>query len=182
MTRSVVLLLMAGFSNFAMNVIAFTLIASITPVSYAVANATKRIVIIASSLFFLQNPVTTSNLCGMMVAVLGVLMYNKVSCWSIILKLIVYIYSPFTCSHTFVLAFLWCNSYVYLVLICLQSQSFALYCSVVCLTRIGIPYYLRVVHWLDSFILLADKVWPDYGEKKRVYSAKCPERLESIQT
>ncbi|KAF6034566.1 hypothetical protein EB796_007124 [Bugula neritina] len=77
MTRSVVLLLMAGFSNFAMNVIAFTLIASITPVSYAVANATKRIVIIASSLFFLQNPVTTSNLCGMMVAVLGVLMYNK---------------------------------------------------------------------------------------------------------
>ncbi len=43
-----------------------------------VANVTKRIVVIVSSMLFFRNPVTAWNVAGMVLASLGIVLYNTV--------------------------------------------------------------------------------------------------------
>lgn len=79
---TVVLLLIDGFLNWLQNIIAFTVISLVTPLTYSVSSAFKRIVVIAVSLFILGNPVTGLNILGMMMTCVGVLAYNRAKMYS----------------------------------------------------------------------------------------------------
>lgn len=76
--RVITLLFADGVLNWLQNIIAFSVLSLVTPLTYSVASASKRIFVIAVSLFILGNPVTWMNVFGMMLAVLGVLVYNQV--------------------------------------------------------------------------------------------------------
>ncbi|XP_078042625.1 solute carrier family 35 member E1 homolog [Augochlora pura] len=71
------LLLLDGVLNWFQNIIAFSVISIVTPLTYAVASASKRIFVIAVTLLVLGNPVTSINILGMTLAIVGVLCYNK---------------------------------------------------------------------------------------------------------
>lgn len=77
--RVIALLFMDGVLNWLQNILAFSVLSLVTPLTYAVASASKRIFVIAISLFILGNPVTWLNILGMVMACCGVLCYNRVN-------------------------------------------------------------------------------------------------------
>jgi solute carrier family 35, member E1 len=71
------LLFTDGVLNWLQNILAFSVLSIVTPLTYAVASASKRIFVIALSLLILGNPVTPMNVVGMVMAIIGVLCYNR---------------------------------------------------------------------------------------------------------
>ena len=71
------LLVLDGILSWLQNIVAFSVLSIVTPLTYAVASASKRIFVIAVTLFILGNPVTGLNIFGMTLAISGVLCYNK---------------------------------------------------------------------------------------------------------
>ena len=79
MSSSIIFLLVVdGITHWLQNILAFTILKMVAPLTYAVANVTKRISIISVSILLIGNQVTASNVCGMLMAILGVFYYNKV--------------------------------------------------------------------------------------------------------
>ncbi|XP_055585985.1 solute carrier family 35 member E1 homolog [Uranotaenia lowii] len=80
--RIIALLFTDGVLNWLQNILAFSVLSLVTPLTYAVASASKRIFVIAISLFILGNPVTWMNIFGMLIAIIGVLCYNRAKFFS----------------------------------------------------------------------------------------------------
>jgi len=58
--------------------VAFLALNSVHPVTHAVANTMKRVVIIGTSIIVFKNPVTRANMTGSAIAIAGVLLYSLV--------------------------------------------------------------------------------------------------------
>merc|ERR1711970_407789 len=76
--KIMVMLVANGSLHWLQNILAFTLYQMVCPLSYSVANVTKRIAVIWVSILLLKNPVTLLNISGMVIAVLGVFFYGRV--------------------------------------------------------------------------------------------------------
>jgi len=57
--------------------VSISLLAMVSPVTHSIVNSGKRIVVIVLSIMYFRNPVSTLNVCGMCIAVLGVFLYNR---------------------------------------------------------------------------------------------------------
>lgn len=69
-------LLISGLFFYLYQEVAFKALDSVHPITHAVANTVKRVVIIVTSIIVFQNPVTKANALGSAIALFGVLLYS----------------------------------------------------------------------------------------------------------
>lgn len=71
------ILLIDGFMSFSQNVIAFYLLSLCSPLTYSIANCSKRVAIISLSfVFFSVNHLTPVSLSGIIISLIGIFCYN----------------------------------------------------------------------------------------------------------
>jgi len=71
-------MLISGVSYYMYNEVAFWILGLVHPISHAVGNTIKRVVIIFASIILLKTPITLQGMLGSMIAVLGTLAYSLV--------------------------------------------------------------------------------------------------------
>jgi drug/metabolite transporter (DMT)-like permease len=76
-TRLIYLFFLNGSSNFAQNVLAFNILAIVSPVTYSIASLIKRIFIISVSIIYFRDPVSLIQGWGMAITFLGLYLYNE---------------------------------------------------------------------------------------------------------
>lgn len=70
------LIAMSGASYYAYNEVAFLALGKVNPVTHAVGNTIKRVVIIVASVIAFKTPMSTGSIIGSSIAILGTLMYS----------------------------------------------------------------------------------------------------------
>jgi solute carrier family 35 protein E1 len=70
------LLLMGGISYYAYNEVAFLALGKVNPVTHAVGNTIKRVVIIVASVVAFKTPMSTGSIIGSSIAIAGTLLYS----------------------------------------------------------------------------------------------------------
>jgi solute carrier family 35 protein E1 len=69
-------LVLSGFSYYCYNEISFWILGSISPITHAVGNTVKRVIIIFASIIILKSPITNYGILGSTIAIFGTLMYS----------------------------------------------------------------------------------------------------------
>lgn len=76
-TKSLAMLLgLSGASYYAYNEVAFLALGKVNPVTHAVGNTIKRVVIIVASVVAFKTPMSTGSIVGSTIAILGTLLYS----------------------------------------------------------------------------------------------------------
>jgi solute carrier family 35, member E1 len=70
------LLLLSGASYYAYNEVAFLALGRVNPVTHAVGNTIKRVVIIVASVIAFKTPMSTGSIIGSSIAIAGTLLYS----------------------------------------------------------------------------------------------------------
>jgi solute carrier family 35, member E1 len=69
--------LLNGLSHWLQTVLAFKVLQLVSPVTYSVANSLKRVFVIVSSVIWFGNWVSPTNALGILIAIIGVFLYNR---------------------------------------------------------------------------------------------------------
>jgi len=76
-TRALLLIVGVGFFHFLQSVSAISFLAWASSVSYSIANTFKRVFVIILSIIYFGNEVTLLNYLGILLSVLGILLYSR---------------------------------------------------------------------------------------------------------
>ena len=91
-----------------------------SPLSYALANVMKRVVVITMAFIYAQRPVTPLHLCGVAMSVFGTLVYRQ---YLVIVGLWFLIKMPFEITHSILVIFVWSFTHDLICVFAYQSRQ-----------------------------------------------------------